>query len=483
MRWIVTLLALLCAPGFGFAQSLPSPSVATPTQPDQAANKAYVDAGDSGRVSIGGSTINGPLVWLNQTPTQNTTYAQGGLTNGVIIAAGGNRVSYCPPMSCVTLPSADHQRTSALFWSTTSDDGHSEEQTVAIQTIIATGYARPWLPGTAYGVGDNVQFPAANTVYRAIQAGTSASNGTGPTGKTADIVDGTVHWAWVNDQRINAKVGLYTETVVTPGAGQSWGQANNVSLRPGVVPSFNINTEMDFTNDAAECVIGTANCNVLEMSVGGAYRSTQGIHLSSPNTGPTYATHWGIRLNGFLLASDADIEVDSSAPVGLGFNASGLGGSHTVATIQDNSTGPTGYLVTATHSSADFAVQSASPAAFGNTGSHALGTIFDNSASPVVVNTSGTHAAQTWGDTSITPAALNLNGTYSLGAITTQNSTSANAILTKDDQNICFNATDACIKHSGGKLIYTVGGVQLFSVSDVSGNAVFRGTVTARGTP
>lgn len=47
MRRIVALLALLCAPIFGFAQSLPSPQVAIPTLPTQATPKGYVDAGST----------------------------------------------------------------------------------------------------------------------------------------------------------------------------------------------------------------------------------------------------------------------------------------------------------------------------------------------------------------------------------------------------------------------------------------------------
>ena len=47
MRRIVALLALLFAPIFGFAQSLPSPQVAIPTLPTQATPKGYVDAGST----------------------------------------------------------------------------------------------------------------------------------------------------------------------------------------------------------------------------------------------------------------------------------------------------------------------------------------------------------------------------------------------------------------------------------------------------
>ena len=49
MRRIVALLALLCAPALGFAQTLPSPQVAIPTLPTQATPKGYVDAGLSAK--------------------------------------------------------------------------------------------------------------------------------------------------------------------------------------------------------------------------------------------------------------------------------------------------------------------------------------------------------------------------------------------------------------------------------------------------
>lgn len=438
--------------------------------------------------SIGalGGTITGFLSWINPNAgPQDMRYASGGLTNGVIISAGGNRVSYCPPMSCVTTPSTDHQRAGSLFWSTTSDDGHSQEQTVAIQTIIGTGYSRPWLPSTTYAVGDNVQFSGANTVYRAIQSGTSAAAGPGPTGNAANIVDGTVHWAWINNQVINAKAGLYNETVVMPGGGASWSQANNMHMQPGVIPTFNINTELDFTNDTAECTIGPSNCNNLELSIGGTHRSTTGLHLATQNTGPVYGAHWGIRLNTDFLASDADIEIDSSAAVGLGFNASGFGGSHTTASIQDNAPGPISYLVTATHTSSDFAVWGASPAAFANTGIHSLGTFFDQSASPQIINTGGTHVLQTWGDTSTTPAAINLSGTYGLAAITTVAATTPIALHASAGQKVCFNGIFNCVSYSAasGKFLFT-NDVNVIKASlDNSGNMILSGTLTQNGTP
>ena len=57
----------------------------------------------------------------------------------------------------------------------------------------------PWSEGNTYLAGAYVR--NGNKIYRATVSGTSATSrrnntATGPTGKGADIVDGTVHWAW-----------------------------------------------------------------------------------------------------------------------------------------------------------------------------------------------------------------------------------------------------------------------------------------------
>jgi hypothetical protein len=52
-----------------------------------------------------------------------------------------------------------------------------------------------WVKSTATSVGDNVR--ANNAQYVCITSGTTASSGSGPSGTSADITDGTVHWKWV----------------------------------------------------------------------------------------------------------------------------------------------------------------------------------------------------------------------------------------------------------------------------------------------
>lgn len=53
-----------------------------------------------------------------------------------------------------------------------------------------------------------------------------------------------------------------------------------------------------------------------------------------------------------------------------------------------------------------------------------------------------------------------------------------------DEKKICFSSNDACFRHSAstGKLYYSVGNVDLFSI-DASGNMTIKGTVTQNGVP
>ena len=396
----------------------------------------------------------------------DTQYQNGGLTNGAVISAAGNLISYCPTLSCVVYPSADHQRTSALFWSTTQDDGHSEEQTVGIETTVATGYAKTWAPSTSFSVGDNVR--TNGEVYRATAAGTSAASGSGPAGTASSIPDGTVTWMWINQTAIDAKVGLYDEEAVVPGGGNSWAQANNVQLQSGMIPSFNINTEMDLTNNSGtDCVVGAANCNDLEMEVGGANSNTTGIHLSSSNSGTKYGAIWGIRLNGAKLASQADIEDDAAAPVGLGFNYSTFGsGGHSMADFWKNDAGLVAIQMGGAKTSSDIADASASPAGFANSGTHALGTINDSSNSPTVLAASGSHAGATIADTSTTPAAVNASGAYSYAAFSSAAATTPVALSAKKGQAVCLNGTLDCLSEdANGKVVLVVAGVRVFSIA------------------
>lgn len=322
--------------------------------------------------------------------TLNTDYAAVQPSNAIMLSGGGNLVSFCPPLSCVTSPTTDHQRTAAMFQATTADDGHSEEQTLAVITTIQTGFAKTWAPSTAFSVGDNITFSAANTVYRVTVPGISASSGAGPTGKGTDIVDGTVHWSWINDAAIDAKVGIYNETRVLAGGGASWAQANNFHLMPGSTPSFQVNTEFDFSNESADCVIGTSNCNNLYISMGGPFQSTAAISIQDDGTS-NYVAHWGIRLAGSHLASDEDIEDDASGSIGLGFGLF-TPSTHSQATIKDASTSPIAISLAGINSSSSIQDGTTSPAFIAMSGTHNLAAIFDLSHSQNGIALNGTYA-------------------------------------------------------------------------------------------
>ncbi len=272
----------------------------------------------------------------------------------VIALKPGNAVSFCPTLECnARTRDGDHQRASALFSSVSRADGEAQEQTIAVHTLIRTGFLKKWLPNTPYEIGDNVQFTQGdgNATYRAVQAGVSARRGRGPRGKGDAIADGGVVWKWINVGRQTAKVGLYNEVINEPGAGKSWAQANNFELAPGVQPTFHVNTEFDFTNrSGVDCLPGKAGCHNLFLVMQGKNRATSVITATAPNT-DTYASVWGIRLAGDYLASQADIELDGGAKVALGIHASGIGGGrHEVAGIHDASQSPRSLWITGPHS-------------------------------------------------------------------------------------------------------------------------------------
>ena len=476
--------SMILLSGVAFAQTLPSLRVAVPTDPTGATPKSYVDTLVIGKLNAAGDTVTGSLSWLNPNGgTPDLRYAAGGLADAVIIAAGGDKVSYCPFIACVTMPTTDHSRTSALFMSTTQLDGMAQENTVGIETKSQTGIARVWQANTFYAIGDNVQSMGTNAVYRATAAGVSAASGTGPTGTSATISDGTVGWKWINSFFANAKVGLYNEMLAVDGSGDTWAQANNSVLQLGMrIGGAHINTELDFQNDAADCPVPSTNCHNLLLVTKGNYTSTSSINVSSSNPGPKAAGLFGIWLNGAYLAQEADLEVDGSAKVGLAFN-SFLSGSHTTATILDKSTGVVGLLLQGNKTGSDISSVTTSPAAFANSGAHSIATIFDASASPAVLLITGSHANGSISDNSTSPQAILMGGTYSAAALTTANANTPIALQAKFGQRVCFNTNQNCVSYSGGKFFFTNDANVVKASLDNAGNMILSGTLTQNGIP
>lgn len=308
----------------------------------------------------------------------------------VIRMGSGNQVSICPAGSCLDgvsdgSPSNDHHRTSALFSARTMDDAHSQENTVSVITTMDKGFAPNWSASTAYGPGANVRRGAE--IYRA--AGACTSGATGPSGLAlSGIADGSCQWGWINAGAINAKVGLYVETDVIPGAGPSWGAAFNYHFKndPTIPGNFWPGVEFDYANDSGkDCTIGVADCTSIRVGIAGNGSITHGMQI----TGDGFVRDgqqrksmiWGIRLNGDNAVSGAGIELDLQSEIGLGLGASGIGtttfsdsaikdvstntpvglriqGQKTVASIQDTATAPASIQTGGTKSIADLVLGS-----------------------------------------------------------------------------------------------------------------------------
>lgn len=314
---------------------------------------------------------------------------------GSYFSAGGNALSFTNLISTPTGRSdSDNQRTMALFTSTTVDDGNSQEQTVNIQTKIQTGYSRNWATSTAFALGDNIRNKTANTVYRCVQAGTSASTGTGPSTVAKGIVDGSVRWDWINDSAIDAKNGAYIETLVLPGAGNSWGMAVNTQIAAGVLTDFAVNTEFDLDNNCGtDSIFGGLNKYNLLITTVGANRSTACVEINTRNTVNATAI-WGLHFSG-IVGSNSIIGIDSNGAIGIGLGMVAGGATNPVFTdsvIKDGSTAPVGINLLGTYSSAAFRVSGTTPAAFSASATTTLGSFYCNSTSVNGMFLAGTYS-------------------------------------------------------------------------------------------
>ncbi len=352
-----------------------------------------------GTLGAVGQQLNVPLGLAGVFPL-DLTYASTVNPNAVRLGAG-NSLSICPALSCIQSPNSDHQRTSALFSTSTQDDGHSEEQTVAILTTVGTGFAKNYANSTAYQVGDNIN--ANGQIYRVTTAGTSAASGSGPTGtSTTPFANGSVQVIWINSAAINAKVGLYGETQCVTGAGTCWGAAFNYQMQPGMVPTFNPAVEIDATNNAADCNIGAANCYGLLIGTGGNHRSTAGVYLTNDVPLSNYAMIWGFRTAGTMLASDAAFEDDSGAAIGFGVNTTGFAaGKHSSADFFANGLSPYGLVIGNTKGSAGILDVSTAPDGIKLQGKYAVAGLEFESAAPASIligpgNTVGQIIGQGW---------------------------------------------------------------------------------------
>ncbi|BDL42046.1 hypothetical protein [Methylorubrum extorquens] len=350
--------------------------------------------------------------------------------NAIMLGAG-NRISFCPALSCIHGPASgsiqsdffDHQRASLLLSASTNGDGQTQEQTLAVTTTIGTGYTLPYKPNSPYKAGDNVA--VGNAVYRATQAGTTAAStkllGSRPDRLPFTVTDGTVKWDWINDAAINAKVGSYFETNVVDGAGSAWGAAFNyhINTKPKI-GNFFPGVEFDYANNSGhDCALGVTDCTAVRVGLAGNAQVTHGVQITGEGSSTTgYSSIWALRINGDKVASQSAIEIDTATPIGLGFGSSGIGGGpHSIATIQDVTAGPTTLQTAGSKTIADLVLGAGGPRAIQINGGRSSAAIEDNSNSPTSVNIGGKKSLASIRDGSVAPIGILLQGNYSTSQI------------------------------------------------------------------
>jgi hypothetical protein len=375
---------------FAGASSLPAGSLIDAITTDS-------DKAPSGRAVGSGLVTKADLASTNSFvgPFALTSLGSISPANGIYLGVGGNSLSFATLLSNPAGGAdADNQRATHLIAATTSDDGNSEEQTLCVLTTIQTGFSKTWAVSTTFSVGDNTR--TNGNTYRCTTAGTSAATGAGPSGKSSSITDGSVVWKWINDGATDAKVGIYNETLVLPGAGSSWGQANNLQVSSGVIAQFIVQTELDLTNNCGtDSTIGGFDKYNLYIANQGDNKSTSAIEVGSANS-LNFSAIWGAHFSGIKLASNSVIGIDASSAVGIGFGI-GAGGAvnptFTDSVIKDGgSTAPNGIVLAGSYSSEAIAVTGATPAAYVAGGSKTTAAFWDLSTTPIGLKLNGTYS-------------------------------------------------------------------------------------------
>ncbi|MGG3814028.1 hypothetical protein ABEV34_20625 [Methylorubrum rhodesianum] len=334
----------------------------------------------------------------------------------------GNRVSFCPQLSCVRGPYPpqgqeapkdpafyDHQRATVLISGPSQLDGQAQEQLLAVIGTSNTGYNEAWQPGKAYSVGDNMHVErggGVGAVYRALNSGTSGTTrpyDARPPTAPYTFNDGGVNWLWINDFAIGVKANFYNEQAVKPGSASTWTQANNVTLFPGVKPLFHVNTELDFGNNSGtDCGFGNGNCFNLFLRSGGENMLTGHIQVDGESSTPgKFSAYYGIRLAGEKAASIADFVTESSGQYGFAICSGVTTCSHSGAGIYDGSTSPIAYQIRQV----------------GTGTMHSVASIVDDTTTPTFASIAGTKTFAGIYEHSTTPAGINLGGTYSRAQI------------------------------------------------------------------
>ncbi len=384
----------------------------------------------AGRMSLPSIPAAGGIVDLFTKPPDNGVYASG----------AGADWSYCPWTGC---PGYDIIRAQHYIRFRSRAGYEVGETAAAIDAYLNTGYASEWQRGRPYSAGEQVY--VGGNLYQAVSSGVSASSGAGPSGRGANIADGSVTWKWVieSGKAGNNKVGLSETYVIGPNAGQSWGGARNVIMLPGTRAPHVSNTELDFGNFSGACNGVNANCFGLFRYGNTRYPITAWDVFSTPEQTPeigqppdwapstAYTIPAGgapVRKNGgrYYVLVQPGTSAASGGPTGTG--AGIVDGTarwdYYEADFTGNVTGGSSYygiLFQGRNNIIRDVINIATWSQYGLRGDAGAkftnSFIADDSMAPTSLRTGGTYSYATWNDVATTPFAIRLEGAYSGAAL------------------------------------------------------------------
>jgi hypothetical protein len=185
------------------------------------------------------------------------------------------------------------------------------------------------------------------------------------------------------------KVCLFVSAITGSNAGGgTWAQATDFVIGPGDTGGYKVNTELDITNNGADCAVGVRNCYALIIAENGANPITSYISVTTsyPATGSQYSAHFGILVNGAKVADPvAGVDIENSGGAAIGIcNGCLVPQTHAQAGFEDRSTTPIGLLLSGTYSTS--AIRANLPASAGTGGQYvcadANGTFYRKASCP-----------------------------------------------------------------------------------------------------
>jgi hypothetical protein len=148
------------------------------------------------------------------------------------------------------------------------------------------------------------------------------------------------------------KVCNFISTVTDSNSGgASWAQSIDFVLHAGDTGGFKVNTELDISNQGADCAIAIRNCYGLFISGQISNPVTAYVAITDGGqAGSGVGSHYALLFNGTRIADVADIDINDSSSLVAVCVGCLLATTHSQAGFKENSTTPVGMTFTGTYS-------------------------------------------------------------------------------------------------------------------------------------